>query len=476
MRLEKAAKEIQEIIAEKKQAYIDASRFIWENPELAFQEKSASEQLISLLEVEGFTIDRGISGISTAFTATYGHTGPVIGILGEYDALPGLSQEAGYSGGRKEAVPGGAGHGCGHNLLGVGALAGAIACRDYLARHNIEAVIKFFGCPAEESGAAKMYLAKDGHFDGLDACLSWHPGSANYIRNDRSLAVLSAEFSFTGKAAHAASAPHLGRSALDAAELMSMGVNYLREHIIPEARIHYAYQDAGGTAPNIVQSHTRVQYMIRSPKIAQVKEIFERVKKVAIGASIMTETKMDVRLLSGSCDFIPNEELSQMASEAMEAIGGPSFSAEDRQIGQRFYDICSEGEISNAVRRLKACTKDAEAYRNQPLITDTFPYFPSDRCGTGSTDVGDASYACPTIWITTTCYANGTPNHSWQLTAQAGTSLGFSGMLNAAAVIALTGVIAARSPQRLKAARCEYIRATGGQYICPMESTNNSSQ
>ena len=305
--------------------------------------------------------------------------------------------------------------------------------------------------------------------------MGWHGGTMNAVSIADMPGMNSAIFHFKGRTAHAGGDPHNGRSALDAAELMSVGANYLREHIIPEARIHYAYQDAGGTAPNIVQSHTRVQYMIRSPKIAQVKEIFERVKKVAIGASIMTETKMDVRLLSGSCDFIPNEELSQMASEAMEAIGGPSFSAEDRQIGQRFYDICSEGEISNAVRRLKACTKDAEAYRNQPLITDTFPYFPSDRCGTGSTDVGDASYACPTIWITTPCYANGTPNHSWQLTAQAGTSLGFSGMLNAAAVIALTGVIAARSPQRLKAARWEYLRATGGQYICPMENTDNLS-
>ena len=277
--MEQLASKITAWVQKNQEKYMRLSQQIWQYAELAFQETKSVQALTQLLEEEGFAVTAGLAGIPTAFSASYGQGKPVIGILGEYDALPSLSQKAGCNH-REELVPGGAGHGCGHNLLGVGSAAAAIAVKDYLQESGQEGTVIFYGCPAEENGSAKVYLSRDGVFQGLDAVFTWHPGSNNSIMGEHSLAAVSVVYRFHGRATHAAGQPHLGRSALDACELMNVGVNYLREHMIQEARIHYAYRDAGGAAPNVVQDHAALYYFIRAPKVAQAVELRERVDRL----------------------------------------------------------------------------------------------------------------------------------------------------------------------------------------------------
>lgn len=261
-----------------------------------FLEKHSSEYIISKLEEQGFEVERGVCGIETAFVATFGSAKPIVGFLGEYDALPSLSQEKGIAE-YKPIASGGNGHGCGHNLLGTGSFAAAVAVKDYMEENNVIGTVKYFGCPAEEFGDGKAFMAKAGIFDDLDFALCWHPAPINSVFKMDVLAINQVYFRFKGRSAHAAASPHLGRSALDAVELMNIGVNYLREHIIPEARVHYAVTNTGGDAPNVVQSNAEVLYLIRAPRVSQVQSIYERVCKIAEGAALMTETELEIVLI-----------------------------------------------------------------------------------------------------------------------------------------------------------------------------------
>lgn len=465
--LEQAAERIKKSVEEKKERYIQMNDDIWEAAEVAFQEVRSCEILIEVLQEEGFEVEKGIDGMPTAFLGSWGTGRPVIGLLAEYDALPGMSQVSGIAE-KKVYKPGMAGHGCGHNTLGVGAVAGAIAVKNYMDNHKMKGTIRIYGCPGEESGWSKVFLARDGYFDDLDACFNWHPGNGNYVRSTASSAIVSGTFTFHGKASHAAASPHLGRSALDACELMSVGVNYLREHIIPEARVHYAYQDAGGKAPNVVQDYAVVKYLIRAPKVAQAREVADRVADVARGAALMTGTKADICFNGGVSDFLPNDEISRILSDALMAVGGPGFDDEDRTIAKKFHDTYGEEELNVVMKRMKDFYPDPELYRDDPLIETAVPYAKSEGRGAGSTDVGDVSYCTPTALLKITSYANGTAGHSWQLVAQMAASIAHKALICAAQVLALAVIIAMESPERLETARKEYEKSTGGKYISPI--------
>ena len=465
--MEALAEKITRFVQKNAEKYRKLSQEIWGYAELAFQEKKSVRALSEMLEQEGFRITAGLAGIPTAFVAEYGAGKPVIGILGEYDALPSLSQKAGCNR-REELEAGGAGHGCGHNLLGVGAAAAAVAVKDYLKETGLDGTIAFYGCPAEENGSAKVYMSRDGVFDELDGVFTWHPGSNNSIMGEHSLAAVSAVYRFHGRATHAAGQPHLGRSALDACELMNVGVNYLREHMIQEARVHYAYRDAGGAAPNVVQDHAELYYFIRSPKISQALELRERVDNCARGAALMTGTTVEILPVDGMCDYLPNHVLSEVLQKSFEATGAPQFDQQDREIARSFQQDYPAAEVEAKIKAYGA--KFGEEYvpmfLGQPLQDVVFPLrFPATPLF-GSTDVGDVSYVAPTAWLNAACYAIGTSGHSWQLAAQGGTSVGEKGMLAAAKAIAHAAVTVLKTPSLLQRAAEEHQRTTGGKYVC----------
>lgn len=458
---------IYDAVTAKKDVILNAADRIWENPELYFHETFAAKTLIGILKDEGFEVEEKVAGIPTAFIGSYGQGKPVIAILGEFDALPGLSQEAGCTE-RKEVNKDGPGHGCGHNGIGTGGLAAAIAVKEYMIENDIQGTIRFYGCPAEEAGWGKMFLAHDGCFDDVDAAVTWHPSTLNMVSGRSSLSNLCAYFSFSGKTAHAAGAPWLGRSALDACELMNVGVNYLREHISPEARVHYAYIDAGGEAPNIVQDHAKLKYFIRAPKTTTVIEIADRIKDIAKGAALMTQTKVDMEFPAGMCDYVPNDCISNVMSEELMAAGAPEFEKEDYEFAEKFFKLVSPAEIAISVGKAKDCYENYEELSNTALVDTAAPYKRSDICGFGSTDVGDVSYCTPTAQLNLASYANGTPAHSWMLTAQGKSGIMHKAIIKAGQVLAATAVSLMEQPEVLKKAKEEYVKATGGKYICPV--------
>ena len=302
---------ISEYIEKRRETFIQLSDKIWETPEIYFEEYQSAEYLCQALEGEGFQVERKVAGLQTSFIGSFGSGSPVVAILGEFDALPGLSQKKGLT--QNEPITaGGHGHGCGHNLLGTGAFAAAVSIKEYMKQTGLKGTVRYYGCPAEESGSGKAYMARAGLFDDVDFALSWHPETKPIIMNFSSLANYAVRFIFNGKSAHAAAAPHLGRSALDAVELMNIGVNYLREHMIPEARVHYAITDTGGNSPNVVQAHAEVAYLIRAPKKKQVMDLYNRVNDIAKGAALMTGTKMEAVFEGAASDLVPNHILANI--------------------------------------------------------------------------------------------------------------------------------------------------------------------
>ena len=318
---------------------------IWEYSETAFEEKQSCERMVRFLKEQGFEVTTPVADMDTAYVGVYGSGKPVICFLAEYDALHGMSQEADVCAyqPKKEREQG---HGCGHHLLGTGAIGAALLYRDYLKESGKAGTVILFGCPSEEKGNSKTLMARDGVFDGVDVAFTWHPSTENCVVTRSTLANVSAFFRFKGVTSHAAASPEMGRSALDAAELMSVGVNYLREHIISDARIHYAYRDVGGIAPNVVQGHSCVHYFVRAPKLWQVKEIYKRVVDVAEGAAKMTGTEMSCELYAGLSDFMPNHVVSGVLQEALEAVGAPAYDEEDFKLARAFfYDGVSPEEL-----------------------------------------------------------------------------------------------------------------------------------
>lgn len=453
--------EIEQIIEEKRERFIAVSDAIWEYAETRFEEFRSAALLCETLEREGFTVERGVGGIETAFIGSYGSGKPVIAFLGEYDALSGLSQQAG-SAEKLPVVRGGNGHGCGHNLLGTGALAAAVALRDYMQRHHIAGTVRYYGCPGEEGGSGKAFMAREGLFNDIDCCLTWHPDSDNTVTTETSLANYQIYYKFKGVSSHAAASPHLGRSALDAVELMNIGVNYLREHIIPEARVHYAITDSGGISPNVVQAEASVLYLIRAPKIAQVEEIYQRVCNIARGAALMTDTQVEIVFDKACSNLVPNHVLENVMYRNFTALGVPTYDDAERSMVTRIRASLSDAERNSVEDR--AIRELALSERIRPLQSPDVPVSMS-----GSTDVGDVSWITPTIQCTTACWVVGTPAHTWQVVTIGATSIGHKGMLHAGKVMAATAVEVVEHPEIIAQAQTELQeRLSGGAYVCPI--------
>jgi aminobenzoyl-glutamate utilization protein B len=450
------------LVDAKRDAFEALSDRIWGMPELQYVEHRSVAEHLKELEREGFRITRNLADIPTAVMGEAGQGGPVIAFLGEYDALPGLSQEAGVA--EPRPLEGnGNGHGCGHNLLGSAALLAASALKDWLARNGIAGRVRYYGCPAEEGGAAKGFMVRAGAFDDVDIAITWHPSAFCEVVDAVSLANTRIDFRFTGRAAHAAAAPHLGRSALDAVELMNVGVNYMREHMPSDARIHYAVLDAGGIAPNVVQANAKVRYLIRARELSDLLPLIERVKKVAEGAALMTETAVEMKVISAVSNLLGNTPLEQAMQECYERLGPVPFDDMDRAFARRIQATLTDEDIATSYRRVGVARGDAA------LCDQVVPLDSKRAPLVGSTDVGDVSWVVPTVQAHCSTYAIGTPGHSWQLTAQGKTPAAKKGMAHVAKVMAATAVQAIADQTLIARAKADLAARTRAQpYVCPI--------
>jgi len=411
---------------------------IWEYAELGYKENKSSALLQNTLKDNGFIVEANVAGMPTAFVATYGSGSPVIGILAEYDALPGLSQDNSPT---KTAISNKTnGHGCGHHLFGTGSVASGIAIKKQLAAGKIKGTIKVFGCPAEEGGSGKVYMVREGLFDNVDIMLHWHPGDNNSVTYTSSLANKSAKFRFYGLASHASVSPDKGRSALDAVEAMNNMVNMMREHLPQETRIHYVITD-GGKAPNVVPDFAEVYYVVRNPEKALVVSIFDRVVKAAEGAALGTETKIEYELISGVHDLLINKTLATNMQANFEKVGGIIYSTE---------------EINFAKQIQTSFLGKLPPIENASVVTPL--HIEKDQ---GSTDVGDVSYVVPTVGIVTATWVPGTSPHSWQAVACGGTDIGIKGMMVASKTMAFTAIDLFTNPELIKKAKEEFIKTKG---------------
>src|ERR1700751_197061 len=384
------SRDIWQFVDAKQEPLIALSDRVWATRELCYTETRSAAEHAAELERQGFRITRNVAAIPTAMIGEAGEDGPVIAILGEYDALPGLSQEAGIAAPRP-LESGGKGHGCGHNLLGAGAMLAAVAVKDWLAKNGFKGRVRYYGCPAEEGGAAKTFMVREGAFDDVDIAISWHHSSFCEVVPAVSLANTRIDFTFTGRASHAAAAPHLGRSALDAVELMNVGVNYMREHMPSDARVHYALLEAGGIAPNVVQAHARVRYSIRARDLPGMNELVERVHKIAQGAALMTETRVEMKIISAVSNLLHNDPLEQALHGIMEDLGRPHFDAADKDFAAKIQATLTEKDITSAYHMIGMEPAD------RPLADFTVRLDAQRAPMLGSTDVGDVSWVVPTV-------------------------------------------------------------------------------
>lgn len=457
---------VKNVINKKRQQFIKLSDFIWKHPEIRFEEEKSSNAMKEALMKEGFEVQSPVAGLDTGFVASCGSGHPIVAILGEFDALEGLSQQKGIS----KHVPilkGGHGHGCGHNLLGTGSFAAAVAIKEYLKQHKLSGTIRYYGCPAEESGGGKVFMVREGLFNDVDFALSWHPGNYTAPLNMSFLATYTVKFSFEGRSAHAAAVPHLGRSALDAVELMNVGVNFLREHIIPEARIHYAITNAGGDAPNVVQAHTDVVYSIRAPKREQLDEIFERVVDIAKGAALMTSVSMNYKFEGGYSELIPNSTMANVMYEKIQEIGLPTYTQDEMDFAREIQQTLSNKDIQQNIMKFDFETQ--EKLLVLPIATVIPPLSKTEELMCASTDVGDVSWIVPTMQCSTATWVIGTAPHTWQVVSQGAVSYAQKAMLQAGEIMAATAIEIIQSPDILTAAKAEHNKRLGGQtYSAPI--------
>lgn len=450
----------------------DLNAEIWDYSELKFEEFKSSFLLQKVLKEQGFKIESGVAEMETAFTASAGEGSPVIGILAEFDALSGMSQKAGTAEPvPREETPNG--HGCGHCLLGTAAVGAALLIRDYLKENNKKGTVVLIGCPAEEGGSGKAYLARAGVFDNLDAALTWHPAGGNAVITGSFQANCQAYFRFKGISSHAAASPHLGRSALDAVELMNVGVNYMREHIEPTDRIHYAVTDTGGISPNVVQNHAEVIYLIRSVNTEKVKKLYERVCKTAQGAALMTETQVEIVFDKACSNVISNSILEDVLYKSMKEISLPEYTEEEIKFAKAIKNTITATDINSdlsllGVRGMKK-KELVERYKAGVMSDFVVEHQHQEIDIPGSSDVGDCSHTVPTAQFTGGCFVPGTPAHSWQMVSQGKEGTAVKGMLYAAEVLAKAAEKLIENPEILKAAKDEFIAATDGEkYSCPI--------
>ena len=445
-----------------KERFTDLSDRVWGTPEVCYTEARSCAEHLAELRHQGFRITEKVAGIPTAVMGEWGEGGPVIAFLGEYDALPGLSQEADVAEPRPLQA-GGHGHGCGHNLLGSAALLAATAVKDWLATHNVPGRVRYYGCPAEEGGAAKAFMVRSGAFDDVDIALTWHPHSFWEVAVTPSLANTRADFIFTGRASHAAASPHLGRSALDAVELMNVGVNYMREHMPSDARVHYALLDTGGIAPNVVQAHARVRYSIRARDLPGMNEMVGRVHKIAQGAALMTETAMQMKIISAVSNILPNIPLEQALHRIMEDLGPPHFDAADQDFAAQIRSTLTDKDIAAVYHAIGMDPTD------RPLADFLVPLDAKRNPLVGSTDVGDVSWVVPTVQVHAPTVAIGTPFHTWQVVAQGKSPAAHKAMVQAAKAMAGLGIKTLTEPELIEAAKADLSRRTARTpYVSPL--------
>ncbi len=438
---QKNADDIIKKLDQKSETYGDIAQEIWNLAEMGYLEEKSSALLQKTLSDAGFTIKKGVAGIPTAFIAEFGSGSPIIGIMGEYDALPGLSQEAVPE---KKSAGKAAGHACGHHLFGTASTAAAIATKDWMVANKAKGTIRFYGTPAEEGGSGKVYMVREGLFDDVDIALHWHPSSQNAASAGAALANKSAKFRFHGVSAHAAGAPERGRSALDGVEAMNVMVNMMREHIPQEARIHYVITD-GGKAPNVVPDFAEVYYYARHGKRDVVIDIFDRIIKAAEGAALGTGTTMDYEMIGGTHELLPNLTLQKLMHDNLSKIGGIEYSPEEKEFADKIAKSLGQKGV------------DLETAKNvQPYKTEARAY--------GSTDVGDVSFTVPTVGMGTATWVPGTPAHSWQAVAAGGTSIGKKGMMVAAKTLTLTAIDLFKNPALVSKARAEFLEARGADF------------
>ena len=437
------ADSLEEDIAKNKERFSQIALDIWEFAEMGYQEVKSSNLLANELKNEGFKITNNVAGIPTAFVAEYGSSGPVIGILGEFDALPGLAQSSSPF---KEIIENetGAGHACGHHLFGAASAWAAVTIKNWLKENNIEGTIRFYGTPAEEGGSGKVYMVREGFFDDVDIVLHWHPDDVNSANARTSNSNKSAKFTFKGISSHAAGAPEQGRSALDGVESMNMMVNMLREHIPQESRIHYVITK-GGLAPNVVPDIAEVYYYVRHPKMTEVEELFKRVIKTAKGAAIGTDTKMTYEVMHGNFSLLPNNVIQKLMHKNLSSFGGIKYSNKEKEYAETIY---------------KTFTSPSLKIGSQELVSE---YTSSHSYG--STDVGDVSWVVPTAGIRTATWVPGTAAHSWQAVASGGTSIGLKGTELAAKTITATAIDIFKDPSIVKSAKKELDERVGKEFV-----------
>lgn len=458
-------------IEEKAPVMTALSDQIWELAELSMLEVESAAAYIRLLKQEGFSVQENLCGIATAFSGAYGSGKPVIGFLGEFDALSGLSQAPGTAE-PKCVKEGGCGHGCGHNLLGAGSLGAAIAVKRAIEDGHLSGTVVFYGCPGEEGCAGKTFMARDGMFRDLDAALTWHPGDTNEITIGSNAASIQMEYHFAGNAAHAADDPWNGRSALDAAELMNVGVQFLREHMRPKESVHYSFTDAGGVSPNVVQPTASLIYMIRGETVRAAKKLAARVDDIARGAALMTGTTVTRHQIDGTSNTLSNACLEQLLHDNMAAVPLPEYTEAEidfaRQLKATFLPGPLPGLLTNENPRLRKLVAEKTENGRLPMNNFVFPYIPSYKFSPGSTDVGDVSWLTPTAQFTAATWPSGSPGHSWQNVSAGKTSLAHKGMLLASRILAATAADLMENPALLARAREEFAMTAAEGYDCPI--------
>ncbi len=432
--------DILQLVDQRAAHFSATSKAIWDHPELGYHEEKSSALLQRELASAGFRVQAGVAGEPTGFVATFGQGQPVIGIMGEFDALPGLSQAATPS--RSPVVADGPGHACGHNLLGAGAALAAVALKEYMERNHVAGTLRYYGTPAEEGGDGKIYMIRAGLFRDVDVILHWHPGDENYVFNGGMLAINSARFQFHGIAAHAAAGPERGRSALDAVMLMGNGIEFMREHIPSNSRVHYIITN-GGAAPNVVPESAEMYLYARNPSSAVLNNVWSRILKVAQGAALMTETTLDVKELGGTTNVVPNDVLAKVAQRNLEEVGGFAYTPEEKEFAAEVQKSLPPGEG----KKLESTAAVV------PL---------GARTGQASTDAGDVSWNVPTIGFRAATFVPGVVAHTWQAAATSGMSIGQKGMVVAAKALAITGADLFADAQLVADAKADFRKQLDG--------------
>ncbi len=446
-------------IDENKSDFTGMADAIWAKPEIALEETFASRLQADYLESKGFKIKWGAGGMPTAFIAEWGKGKPILGYLGEYDALGNLSQKLQPD--PEPAEDGAPGQGCGHNLLGTGVLAACVATQAWMKEFKVKGTLRYYGCPAEETLTGKVFMAREGVFDDLDAALNYHPGSVNHPSKGSMNALNNLKFRFVGRTAHAGGAPHLGRSALDAVELMNVGANYLREHVETQVRIHYVITN-GGSAPNIVPGEAEVWYYVRAQKRPMVDEVTDRLRKIAEGAAMMTETSVSEKFITGCYNVLNNEYLADLHYENMKLIGPIKFSAEEQAFAKKVNE-------NYPVEQRGSSKRLGKKYENAHLVGDNFNDLDNGKYMAGSSDVGDVSYITPLSMLWTATSSTDAAGHSWGMTACVGSTIGHKGMLHGAKTMALVSADLLSDPAHLKKARKEFTAVTKtDKYVTPL--------